>query len=171
MPELLYFRPANETFLISKAQASRVRNVILLSKLYCSRSLALGFFDAFVPSQTPANFLSGFKNFHVHAYPYSNRICPSTRIRHVSGFTLVSSTPLGILATGMRHKTCEFCCAFHSKELGSFFFRHGMKKYLDQRPHDSGFIVQSKFLLRRADSKSCGFFYRIHRIRVDGSKS
>ena len=25
-------------------------------------------------------FLSGFKNFHVHMYPHSNWICPSTRI-------------------------------------------------------------------------------------------
>ena len=29
----------------------------------------------------PPLFLSGFKNFHVHTYPYSNGICPSTRIR------------------------------------------------------------------------------------------
>lgn len=28
----------------------------------------------------PQLFLSGFKNFHAHTYPYSNRICPSTRI-------------------------------------------------------------------------------------------
>ena len=36
---------------------------------------------------------SGFKNFHVHTYPYSNRI-----FLQVSGFTLVPRTPLGILA-------------------------------------------------------------------------
>ena len=35
---------------------------------------------------------SGFKNFHVHAYPYLNRI-----FLQVSGFTLVPRTPLGIL--------------------------------------------------------------------------
>ena len=29
----------------------------------------------------PQLFLSGFKNFHVHTHPYSNGICPSTRIR------------------------------------------------------------------------------------------
>ena len=29
----------------------------------------------------PPLFLSGFKNFHVHTCPYSNGICPSTRIR------------------------------------------------------------------------------------------
>ena len=28
-----------------------------------------------------ATFSSGFKNFHVHTYPHSNRIYPSTRIR------------------------------------------------------------------------------------------
>ena len=27
---------------------------------------------------------TGFKNFQVHTYPYSNRICPSTRTRHSS---------------------------------------------------------------------------------------
>ena len=44
------------------------------------------------------HLFSGFKNFHVYTYPFSNRICPSTRIRHVSVFTLVPRTPLGILA-------------------------------------------------------------------------
>ena len=44
-------------------------------------------------------FLSGLKNFHVQTYPYSNRIYPSTRVRHVFGFILVPWTPLGILAT------------------------------------------------------------------------
>ena len=29
----------------------------------------------------PQLFLSGFKNFHVHTYPNSKRICASTRIR------------------------------------------------------------------------------------------
>lgn len=44
-------------------------------------------------------FLFGFKIFHVHTYPYSNRICPSKRIRYVSGFSLVPRTSLEILAT------------------------------------------------------------------------
>ena len=44
-------------------------------------------------------FFCGFKNFHVHTYPCSNRICPSTRIRHVIEFILLPRTPLGILAT------------------------------------------------------------------------
>ena len=48
---------------------------------------------------SPQLFLSQFKNFHVHTYPDSNRICPSTRIRHVFGLTLVPRTPLGILPT------------------------------------------------------------------------
>ena len=34
----------------------------------------------------PQMFLCGFKNFHAHTYPYSNRICPSTRIRIHSQF-------------------------------------------------------------------------------------
>ena len=33
--------------------------------------------------------------FHVHSYLYSNQICPSTRIQHVSRYTLVRRTPLG----------------------------------------------------------------------------
>ena len=37
----------------------------------------------------PQHFPPGFKNFHV-----LNRIRPSTRIRHVSGFTLVPRTPV-----------------------------------------------------------------------------
>ena len=47
----------------------------------------------------PQLFLTGLKNFDFHTYPDSNRICPSTRIRHVSGFNLVLRTSLGILAT------------------------------------------------------------------------
>ena len=59
----------------------------------------------------PQIFLCGFKNFHVHTYPYSNRInfpFPA-RIRLVSGFTLVPRTPLGKLATklSMRRKARE----------------------------------------------------------------
>ena len=46
-----------------------------------------------------APIFCGFKNFHVHTYPYSNWICPSTCIWQVSRFTLVPSTPLGILPT------------------------------------------------------------------------
>ena len=40
----------------------------------------------------PQLFLSGFKNLHVHAYPYSNRIYPSTGIQDYPasrGFSLV----------------------------------------------------------------------------------
>ena len=37
----------------------------------------------------PQLFLSGFKNFHVHTYPNSKRICASTRIR-IQSITLPS---------------------------------------------------------------------------------
>ena len=65
------------------------------------------------------------------------------------------------------------------KELGLILWRQWIKKY----PHlasprfrihggfknfNSGGRIQ-KFQLWRADSKSCGFVYWIHRIRVDGS--
>ena len=46
-----------------------------------------------------ATFSFRIQYFNDHTYPYSNQICPSTRIRGVSGFTLVPRTPLGILAT------------------------------------------------------------------------
>ena len=46
------------------------------------------------------HLFSGFKNFHVHTYPFSNRICPSTRIRHVSG---------NIGKQSMRRKAPEVC--------------------------------------------------------------
>ena len=49
----------------------------------------LGFFSFFFSfgknnwyaNLNPQLFLSGYKNFHVHKYPHSNRIYPSTRIR------------------------------------------------------------------------------------------
>ena len=47
----------------------------------------------------PQLFLSGFKTFHVHTHPYSNRICPST--------TTVPRTPLRILATDHASKGAQ----------------------------------------------------------------
>ena len=38
------------------------------------------YLDIFESATTPFRF----KNFHVHTYPFSNRICPSTRIRILS---------------------------------------------------------------------------------------
>ena len=63
-----------------------------------SHMFALGLFHTHPKFLNPQLFLSRLKNFHVHAYPHSNRICPSTHIRHVSGLTLVPRTPLEILA-------------------------------------------------------------------------
>ena len=57
------------------------------------------FLSSFKCSLNPQLFIFGFKNFNVFTCPYSNRIYPSTRIRHLSGLTLVPMTPLGILAT------------------------------------------------------------------------
>ena len=51
----------------------------------------------------PQIFISGFKNFHVHTYPFSNRIWPSTRIR-IHSSTQGSSRNIGnrswVLKTG-----------------------------------------------------------------------
>ena len=78
---------------------------------------------------TPQLFLSGFKNFHVHTYPFSNRICPSTRIRHVSELTLVLRTPLGILATEHASRLPSY--STNDKEPGSILLRHRIKNYPD----------------------------------------
>ena len=66
---------------------------------------------------------------------------------------------------------CHLEYRIHGKEQGFILARHRIKKI-------SGFSVHSipdsqriqKFPLWRADSKSCGFVCRIHRIRVDGSR-
>ena len=125
----------------------------------------------------PQLFLSGFKNVHVHAYPYSNWICPSTRTRHISGnignrACVVKRGEIGILLwlerTWERGYHLEY--SIHGKELGSILLRHRIKI--------SGFSVHTipdsqrikKFPLWRADSNSCGFVCRIHRIRADGSR-
>ena len=62
-----------------------------------------------LPMRIRTFFLFRLKNVHVHTCPDSNRNCPSTRIQHVSGLTLVPRTPLGILATSMRRKAHEIC--------------------------------------------------------------
>ena len=52
---------------------------------------------------TQARFPIGFLIFSYpwfsHTYPDSNLICPSTRIRHISGLFLLRRTPLAILNT------------------------------------------------------------------------
>ena len=73
----------------------------------------------------PQLFLSGSKNFHVHTYPYSNRICPSTRIPSYSN-TQYSS--LRLLATAaaawLPSKTINTILEYsiHGKEMGSILF-------------------------------------------------
>ena len=61
----------------------------------------------------PQLFLSGFKNFYVHTYPFSNRICLSTRIRIHS--SAQDSSGIGnracVVKTGKsREKTLERAC-------------------------------------------------------------
>ena len=63
----------------------------------------------------PHLFLSRVKNFCVHTCPYSNRICPPTRIRHHSS-TQDSSMNI---------------CHRKGKELGSILSRHRINKYPD----------------------------------------
>ena len=89
------------------------------------------------------NFLWRIKNFYVHTYAYSNRICPSWRIRHISGFTLLPRTCLGILVTEHAlwsaqilnlalpwERGCHLEYSIHGEELGSIFLRHEIKKLI-----------------------------------------
>ena len=45
-------------------------------------------------------------------YPYANRICPSTRIRHVSGFTLIHSS-----AQDSSGNICNRVCVVSARNL------------------------------------------------------
>ena len=104
-------------------------------------------------------------NFWIHTFffPDSNRICTPTRIRHVSGFTIVHSTSLGVSVTE------------HASRLP---FWTGIDFVTSPDKNISQFIVYTypdseqiqNFPLRRADSKRCGFVFRTHRIRVDDSR-
>ena len=91
----------------------------------------------------PQLFLSGFKNFHVHTHPFSNRICPSTRIR-IHSSAQDSSGNIGSSACVVktsksrvreREKTLERGChleySIHGKELGWILLRHRKKKFPD----------------------------------------
>ena len=62
----------------------------------------------------PVHMYPDSKNFHVHTYPYSNRICPATCIRIRHGFTLV---PREYRQQSMRRdRHLEY--SIHGKELG-----------------------------------------------------
>ena len=59
----------------------------------------------------------------------------------------------------------------HGKELGSILWRHWIKKYPDLASMRFRILSGFKhFHIWRADPKGCGFVWRIHRIRVDGSR-
>ena len=53
----------------------------------------------------PQIVLCRFTNFHVHMYPYSNRVCPSTSIRHVPGSSGSYPDPDSLLYPGL---LCEY---------------------------------------------------------------
>ena len=102
----------------------------------------------------PQLFLSGLKNFHVHTYPYSNRICPSTRIRHVSGFTLIHSSTQDSYgnignrsrASSMCRKAREISSCSALREPGLPSWLHYSREWISgfRGPYDSGFIAYSK---------------------------
>ena len=47
----------------------------------------------------PIGFLIFSYPWFSHTYPHTNRICPSTRIRHISRLFLLPRTPLGVFET------------------------------------------------------------------------
>ena len=121
----------------------------------------------------PQLFLSGFKNFPVHTHAM------------VSGFTLVPKAPL--------HQNVFTACAVERDSGGKFamFERHGVPPYCFivrretghafyvirfeisgfNRPHVIGFVADLFF-----STLESGFIFfrircRIHRMRVDGSRS
>ena len=69
------------------AIACRTSDVL---KLYRNGNAMVPLADVSGYFLNPQILLCGFKNFHVHTCPYSNRICRP----HVSGFTLSSSANL-----------------------------------------------------------------------------
>ena len=95
-------------------------------------------------------FLCRFKNFHVHTYQYSNRICPSTHIRHVSRWQQsMRRKPRKICILQFASTSIEpgnevaILSSIHGKELGSIFLRHGIKKV-------SGFnLASTRFKVHR----------------------
>ena len=124
----------------------------------------------------PRPRVSVFKlNLSIHTYPTHIRIHSSTQ--DSSGnignrACVVKRGEIGILLclerTWERGYHLEY--SIHGKELGSILLRHRIKI--------SGFSVHTipdsqrikKFPLWKADSNSCGFVCRIHRIRADGSR-
>ena len=70
----------------------------------------------------PQIVLCRFTNFHVHMYPYSNRVCPSTSIRHVSGSSGSYPDPDSLLyprqdsSGNIGIRACVVKCAKYAKK-------------------------------------------------------
>ena len=99
------------------------------------------------------------KYFHSHV-AYSNRICLTTRIRNVFGFTL--RTPKG----NRDNKACatKENWKFHGKELGSILLRHPDKKKIRGF---SGSIAGSKVSALEGVFKKFRIRQWIRRVRVE----
>ena len=54
----------------------------------------------------PQMVLCRFTNFHVHMYLYSNRVCPSTSIRHLPGSSGSYPDPDSLLYPGLLWEYC-----------------------------------------------------------------
>ena len=87
-----------------------------------------------LPYVYPDIFESATSSFQIqkfsrpHTYQSSNRIYPSTHIRHVYGFILVPSGNIGNRACVVKHAKFASCSAFHGEELGLILLRHRIKK-------------------------------------------
>ena len=88
-----FIKNLEKKFIVNKSQAPSTRIRIFLN---------------------PQLVLSGLKNFHVHTYPYSNRICPSTRIL-IRSSTQDSSENIGNRACVV---VAVLNTVIHGKELG-----------------------------------------------------
>ena len=97
----------------------------------------------------PENFESATFSVRIQKYShphvaYSNRICPSTRIRNVSGFTLVLRTlqgNRGYRAYDMKPSAAILRIDFTVRNWARSCYVIRMKKIMRiWRPHGSGFI-------------------------------
>ena len=91
-----FIKNLEKKFIVNKSQATSTRMRIFLN---------------------PQLVLSGLKNFHVHTYPYWNRICPSTRIlicsstqdssENIGNRACVVVAVLNTVLVSLRNRTAE----------------------------------------------------------------
>ena len=112
------------------------------------------------------------KYFHPHV-AYSNRICPSTRIRNVSRLTLVLTTPQGKRgdrACAMKSSAAILRIDFEARNWARPCYVIRIKNIRIWRPHGSGLISDSKTSTLESVFKKSWIRQPIRRTRVDGRR-